>query len=156
MALKSIWSSGSLWCPRGNVLAGWHQISLLQRKPATSQASGKLDKATGRQVLPGCLIFPATGQMVPQNPSQGCGGPENTHQGGAGGWENLQVVCVWPQQEAGKRPFPFPLTYDTLCWGQHGVSWEFQPKMFLFLPHMPKGQGRLGVKGYSWASATAA
>ena len=23
----------------------------------------------------------------------------NTHQGGAGGWENLQVVCVWPQQK---------------------------------------------------------
>ena len=31
--------------------------------------------------------------MVPQNPSQVRGGPKNTYQGGAGGWENLQVVC---------------------------------------------------------------
>lgn len=60
------------------------------------------DDATGKEVLPGCgvdpepLIFSAIGSMVPQNPSQACGGPENTHQGGAGGWENLQVVCVWP------------------------------------------------------------
>ncbi|VCW69872.1 unnamed protein product [Gulo gulo] len=38
--------------------------------------------------------------MVPQDPSQVRGGPENTHQGGAGSWENLQMVCVRPQQEA--------------------------------------------------------
>lgn len=38
--------------------------------------------------------------MVPQSPRRVRGDPKNTHQGGAGGWENLQVVCVWPQQEA--------------------------------------------------------
>ncbi|KAI5128816.1 Rho Gtpase-Activating Protein Syde2 [Manis pentadactyla] len=37
--------------------------------------------------------------MVPQSPSQVRGGPENTHQGGASGWEKLQMVCVWPKQE---------------------------------------------------------
>ena len=52
--------------------------------------------------------------MVPQNPSQARGGPKNTHQGGACGWENLQVVCVWPQQKAGERPVsPSPLIYHT-------------------------------------------
>ena len=52
--------------------------------------------------------------MVPQNPSQARGGPKNTHQGGACGWENLQVVCVWPQQRAGERPVsPSPLIYHT-------------------------------------------
>lgn len=57
--------------------------------------------------------------MVPQNPSQARGGPKNTHQGGAGGWENLQVVCVWPQQKAGERPVspsPSHLWFgDTTC-----------------------------------------
>ena len=40
------------------------------------------------------------GPMVPQNLSQVRGGPKNTHQGVAGAWENLQVVCMWPQQKA--------------------------------------------------------
>ena len=63
--------------------------------------------AMGSVLSIGLLLWPAAwtlkqrwgrhllaGPMVPQNPSQVRGGPKNTHQGGAGGWENLQGVCV--------------------------------------------------------------
>lgn len=71
--------------------------------------------------------------MVPQNPSQVRGGPKNTYQGGAGGWENLQVVCVWPQQKAGERPVsPSPLTYHICGLGTPCVAQELPFKTFLF------------------------
>lgn len=104
-----------------------------------AKALGKLDKATGKKVLPGheltphSLIFSATGPMVPPNPSQVRGGPENTHQGGAGGWENLQVVCVRPQQEAGERPVsPFPLIYDSCGWGRYMLPRNSHPRRSSF------------------------
>lgn len=80
------------------------------RKPALSHRQGPAGQGHQQESVSRVwvdlqlLVFPAAGQMVPQNPSQVCSGPENTHQGGAGGWEDLQVVCVWPQQEAGESP----------------------------------------------------
>ena len=72
--------------------------------------------AMGSVLSIGLLLWPAAwtlkqrwgrhllaGPMVPQNPSQVRGGPKNTHQGGAGGWENLQVVCVCGRSK--KQPF---------------------------------------------------
>ncbi|XP_014446171.1 CDGSH iron-sulfur domain-containing protein 3, mitochondrial isoform X2 [Tupaia chinensis] len=83
------------------------------------------------------------GPMVPQNPRQVRGGPESTYQGGAGGWENLQVVCVWPQQEAGSMWAPNSQALDPnfgkilprLCYPQlfPCVSPVFSQKPFTFV-----------------------